>query len=199
MLLHIRAKIMDDGGTQVIGLRQQEVAAFILGQPEFRCVCEDARLIPDRLEHAAIIEILRPMVRQHSAHRDAPDFEDPLNLADLADEEAAEFLRQQRNDEAVMFVLRAYQRPHIRSRTTMHTIGKWQWHCNLLRQTQLLAGKECDASAEFGQFGFHSVLDPIEFFLQNLPRAPVIDRLQRCIRHACQVGPPSAAGASVQR
>jgi len=76
-------------------------------------VREDARLVLERLGDDDVEPVARDAVGEDAAHVLTLDAERFLDLADLADEEAALLLRQDGQHEAVMLVARSRQRSNI--------------------------------------------------------------------------------------
>src|SRR5690242_6820500 len=102
---------------------------------------------------------LRHMIGQRPPHIRAADIEDLLNLTDLADEVAADLLRLQCHDKAVMLVARAHERSDIGVRGRMCTVGQWQRHSNLPPQASRSTGEECGPTSEHRQLFFHRLAD----------------------------------------
>jgi hypothetical protein len=71
---------------------------------------------------AACTVIARRPVSRHVAQAVPLDLEHLFDQPDMADEKAADLLRQRRQDKTIVLVARPHQWPHIRSRTQIDAI-----------------------------------------------------------------------------
>ena len=123
------------------------MTALELRHHQPRHLGQRARLSVDRLRqhHPALGE--RNTLRQPPRRALALDLKHPLHLSDLADEEPAVLLRQQREDKAVVLVAGPHQRAHVGPAAAMHPIGHRHRNCDLLPQASRPAGEERDSGA----------------------------------------------------
>jgi len=197
MLLYCVWQKVDDCRAQFDGTREQKIAAVGLLQYEFARMCQNAGFALQRFGIQDMGPVFGPMIFEGLAQTLALDLKYLLDLADLADEEAAHFLGQHTKDKAVMLISRADERPQIGSRPHVYAVGQWNRNRNLSPQTQFPTRKKRRPAPEFWQLIGEGFLDPVEFFLQQYALTVIGNRLQDAVHEAREMGLPSATGTTV--
>jgi hypothetical protein len=153
ILVNVLRQILDHGFAQLQAARQQQIAAFELRHDQLNGVGEYARLVLHRFGHHYVRTVFRPAVSERLVRFVSLYLQHLLDLPDLADEKPAEFLRQQREDEAVVLISRPRQRPEIGSWAQPNTVRQGHRYGDLPPQAQFLVREERHTTTERGEFG----------------------------------------------